>query len=352
MILRLPVETIVGLLTEEVFGPQGYQIKREDLSNGGVKLQVSNLTDTVTVTIHRNSRIQLQPNDSPFAEELKSHIGASVAARTSEMGKASCHVYKILDDGLRTSVHTAFNSDPRSTSLEEDSKFVKYRFGISDGPATVTLTYYQNGTVLVQGISEPLFHEVCSKVENLGQQNASYIAARFVSHDPESVDTIAKLLTPELWQQARERCETSLGRAYTFLSEYDQKLAETAFALLDVPLVLPEYSYVVMPLAKCFEGYLTRLLISLRLTTQAEVESQGWNFGGVWGKDLKSFYAQGKDHKAYLIRLKAQVPFCRHFYQHSDMKGAHEVTDMTAARDRIGRIATEIRDSCEYFHAP
>ncbi len=257
-------------------------------------------------------------------------------------------VFKDIEPDVCTTLADSLRAASFDSIDEEDRPNTVFFAKLSHLGASATTTIYESGTILVQGKALWLVDRLCTLIEKEANLPMALVACRLLC-DVTEAEKVLKLVTDEVQTGAHEKCCEALGDALTFLSAYDQKYALTTFALLQLNISMPEYSYIVMPLAKCYEGYFIKLLISLSLTTLADVQTKDWNFGNVWNQDLKSFYAIGKDHKVYLDRLKVQLPFCRHFYQHSDSTGLHEVKTFEIGRDHVEKIRREIKETYECF---
>lgn len=77
---------------------------------------------------------------------------------------------------------------------------------------------------------------------------------------------------------------------FSYLSEDQQALASTAYFLLEQgqQAQVSDYSYVVFPMAKAYEGFLKKYFFELGLISQQTYESRRFRVGRAFNPDLNS----------------------------------------------------------------
>jgi ribonuclease HIII len=126
---------------------------------------------------------------------------------------------------------------------------------------------------MVQGLSSALFDSICEALDRNLTQSLSERATRFLKGDNERNTVASYLEKPDAENEAVKWLLQHLDRRVVdFLYENDRRTllagAGVRNAFENSQEKLPDYSVVVMPFAKPFEGYLTRLAIHVGLTTE------------------------------------------------------------------------------------
>jgi hypothetical protein len=206
----------------------------------------------------------------------------------------------------------------------------------------VRVTAYTSGTILVQGRRTELWDGVCTGIEGAFPLGTGEIASRFVSNSREESERYVRLISPKLIHDGEQRARSQLGAAFDYLEPHDRQYAITAFSLLLAHLNLPEYSAVVMPLSKAFEGFLVRMMLDLRLVTTEELKG-GFPIGGVLDENrrplTKTFVERDASRKSRLRVLNGELTKSRHYMMHSDGTPAKQVTSLDEAQTLLFGIA-------------
>lgn len=185
----------------------------------------------------------------------------------------------------------------------------------------VTITQYDSGTLLVQGLSSPYFDTVCEILDEHLAQSFSERAARFISGEKERADVTIYLETPEAENEARRWLLERIGpEVLNFLYENDKRTLLAAAGVWNAAQgrEWPEYSFVVMPFAKAFEGFVIRLAVHLGLTTENALKEKADEIAvGAWLGEIRSRLPDPKRYGEVCTALEAAWQ-CRHKVIHSD----------------------------------
>jgi hypothetical protein len=157
-----------------------------------------------------------------------------------------------------TALHEVYKADVRADGLR------------------VTLTQFKTNTLLVQGRQSPLFDEVCSQLDAALVQAPAEHATRYLS-DEQAAQLKPHMDRPEAEAEAWHWLEAELeGRdILDYLYEHDRNTLIAGAVLLQAAenLTMPDYSPLVMPFARAYEGFLIRLFISLGMIERGRLEA-------------------------------------------------------------------------------
>ena len=221
-----------------------------------------------------------------------------------------------------------------------------YRFEVRNDGHRITITQYSSGTLMVQGVSSDKFDAVCEILDKYLTQSFSERASRFVSGDLERTTAITYLERPEAENDATRWLLEQLEQpVLDFLYENDRR---TLFAAAGVrnafqssSHALPDYSVVVMPFAKPFEGFVIRLAIYLGLTTEDAVKQKASEIEiGNWIEAIKNRLPDMKRYKEIHSTLETAWQ-CRHKALHSDF--AHPLSTLKSFPEAEHEVATILR---------
>ena len=268
----------------------------------------------------------------------------SIVSPDGEQGIAR---YEISDAERRETIRDLLGS--AFTVEESSAPLADWVKRISRGKSRVTATMYSTGTLLVQGRLSDLWDGVCSTIESSCSPKIKEIASRFISNSEEELDKFESRFSPALVSKGEEAARGALGAAFDYLEHHDQRYASTAFCLKIAGLSLPEYSAVVMPMAKAFEGYLATLLVKLRLVTRKHLKSPNFQIGVAldsqqWAK-TKVFVGKSRERKGLIKMLGGELSFARHFVMHSNKATVTQVNSAEEAGEYLTRLGQSMRRS-------
>jgi ribonuclease HIII len=187
----------------------------------------------------------------------------------------------------------------------------------------VTITQFDSGTLMVQGLSSTLFDNVCEIFDQHLIQSLTERANRFLPGDNERSTVSAYLEQPEAENESAKWLLQQLDKeVLEFLYDNDNRTLLAASGVRNAfekaPEKLPDYSVVVMPFAKPFEGFLMRLAIHLELTSEDILAKKANEIEvGDWIIQIKDRLPDKKRYGEIATALEAAWS-CRNKAVHSD----------------------------------
>ncbi len=157
---------------------------------------------------------------------------------------------------------------------------------------------------------------------------------------------------------------TKIGRkAYSFLDDsqnrllLDSLLIKTIFTLPEsdysrvVNVLLSDFSVMVFPSAKAFEGYIKKLLLTIGLITEKEIKEDPYKsiIGKILnGEEIKKKLLDKKRGRSIPKLLAVQWELCRNIILHYDLDQP-EIIKKEEALKKIDDIYEAIKKSCRAF---
>ena len=173
---------------------KNYQVKESQESNN-IRLDVSNFKDKSVVKIYRStSTIQLQGPTNSLRKELdklKLEFEAapqSFLEKEIKKEKACATRYDIILPEIQAKLKESWKTTGATTEIEDNPhKNTLYIAKISRDKLTLTITQFQNGTLLLQGKTNALFNDTCEIIEKIANPDEKAVIARFISDDEENL---------------------------------------------------------------------------------------------------------------------------------------------------------------------
>lgn len=113
-----------------------------------------------------------------------------------------------------------------------------------------------------------------------------------------------------------------LGESFYFLEGNGRNDVLNSFVLLNAPPKLLEYSSLVMPISRAFEGYLMKLAVHLKLIQHHQIATGQVNVGSIFDAanngPAQKIAATSADKKGLLKMLVGEYPYSRNFLMHSN----------------------------------
>lgn len=214
--IKYPV-TSIGEVFESWATRQSYQVNSTDIEHG-IRLDISNMSDRVTISIFNTGMIQIRGKESDFKGEVERFKAEFESNRSGyikgnvQQIKPCAHKYDIMLQELRGNIKDGIiNSDYKVTIDDNPGKDKEYLAKINRNSLTLTVTQFNNGTLLLQGKSDCLFHDICDLVEVIAKPEPTHIVSRFISGDEESLNIFLRQNTPELINTAESSVKAQLG---------------------------------------------------------------------------------------------------------------------------------------------
>lgn len=353
-------EIIKNVFIKYLLDQKEYHYSQKEESHS-LRLDVSDLKNKAVIQIYNTGKVVIQGKASSLKDELekfKAEFEQNPVSFTDKVitEKPIVSRYSIVNEELQDRIKEEIKSLDEITIEEKiPDRNKHYVFSIKRGTSTTTVTQFKNGTLLIQGKTNELFDKICSLIEELASPSLNEVVLRFISENEEKLLNISSLLTPELLSGAKKTLKSKLGEdLYEFLNEHDKKYALSTFCLESLSsklrVELPEYTCIVMPFSKAFEGYLKKILVYIGIVKEEDFKKKDWSFGKVWrNQEYKKFVGSNKYHQSYLEKLENELDFSRHFIMHSDAEKIAHIHSLDKAKEKIERIAKAMKETFDYF---
>jgi len=259
---------------------RGWSLVTERTIPSGTQFVVSDQESTAHVSFYRTGTILIQGAPGTLREALEAWKQDLHAGRASPFPTGSSQP---MPAALAPSESMRFRLDSQHweplhahlLELEEGqvtpqpatSATHRWRLEIRQAQARVIATLYTTGTLLIQGKASPLFEAVCATIETLLGSSFAERGARYIP-EAQRERILHQLTQPTRHQQAFAYAERQLGpQLYAFLSPPDRDTylaaAGALLSLQATQTALPDYSLLVMPFARVYEGFLLQLASAL-----------------------------------------------------------------------------------------
>ncbi len=337
-----------------------YQLVEEEIQSW-IRLKVSDWISQISCIIYQTGSIVIQWKESQLKTEfnkMKKDVeeDPSKILGTQIEVKSICTKYNIILNKLREEVcNTLTKGEFDSKDLTKNpTPSEDYRLKLSRWNETISLTQYKNWTLLIQGKTDSLHNSVCDDIELIIKPDNKEVILRFLWSDEEVVKNFATNFTPESLTKAEESIKSKLPDAYDFLEEHDKKwlISSVSLGFLDIPL--PEYTPIVMPAAKAFEGYIKKLLVTSWLYPQNHFipkNSSFWNL--LTQNDPQRLAFIKKDTSwvidTYLKKIDVDLNQYRNFFMHSSGNYTSNISTIEEARRKLEEILKEMQEIHTYF---
>jgi hypothetical protein len=339
---------------------KNYQVTQSDEANNR-RLDISNYSVRINVNIYRTGTIQIQGKQSQLKaemEELKAQIETnphSFSEGKTLESKPCVTRYDINLPDIRTTIKENLNTLDGSVRITDNPRTnIEYRSKITRNSFALTLTQYNNGTLLLQGKTDKLFHDCCDFIEKIANPSDKDIIARYVPpSDEKAPNPIVAKYTPQLLEMAEEKVKEKLGDVYEYLEPHDRKwfVASECLCLVEIPL--PEYSALVMPASKAFERFAKKILVDAGLFENDYFKNKSANFSALYDKKnpkRKSIYNRERYMSSYLDKFAVCLDMHRNFMMHSDESKVTKVESPEKAEEKVNDIFKDTKELFDYFN--
>jgi len=336
-----------------------YQVNQSEEANN-LRIDISNLSERTIVKIYNTGTVQIQGKQNSLKAEmetLKVQIETNPQSfpgyETREI-KSCVTRYDIMLRELRTKIKESLNTlEARVEITESPSSTIEYRAKITRNNFSINLTQYNNGTLLLQGKTNKLFDDSCDLVEKIANPSDKEVIARFISSDERNLENFAAKYTPELIDIAEDNVKEKIGIVYNYLEPYDRKwfVASECLCLTKIPL--PEFSPLVMPASKAFEGFAKKLLVGIGLFEADYFRKKNANFSTLYNKNnpkRKSICDKERHADTMLKKIGVCLDMNRNFMMHSDKSKITKVDSQKVAEDKVNTIFKDTKEIFDYFN--
>lgn len=359
--LSKPIETFI----DNYCSDKKYTVQKKDIEHG-IQYVVTNLTERITVQLyHKKGSITIGGNPKSKLkkefDDLKERISSDpeVLEGLEKLKVKSCtQKYIIIGKELQGKVKDALGeiNGVINNSAGTPGPNQSYRSKLIMGSYSLTVTQFDNSTLLLQGKLDSLFDEVCDAIEKTANPSENEVVSRFVSSSEENLEALTNTLTPDLLVKAEENVRVKLGEdAFTFMESHDQKWFVAAECLRLANIPLPEYSPIVMPASKAFEGFSKKLLLALGFYPATHFSKKEDGFTNLKDKTYAgrtALLAKEKYAGTYIDKLALALDMTRNFMMHSDGSNVTKVKTFVEANDKLDEILRNAKEIFTYFKMP
>lgn len=318
----------------------------------GHQFQVSDGLNKVSVSLYRSGKALIQGKDC----EIKSRIEAwwnqqipSTPNPQPALNRSNTAKFFVKREEFDTVKQLLLDEIKAEIEIKDlaDAQLV-FRIDFREQQQHVVVLLYQTGTLLVQGKIGTLFESVYRVLETLLPQSFAERGASYVPAN--QYDQVSRALSqPNVKQNSTEWIHQELGKEiFEFLFPGDQKTYAAGVGLLlltaNHDLVLDDYSVLVMPFARAYEGFILRLAHHRKM-----FELENWDRDkNSAGNCITRMEKEGVDPKI-IIDLREAWKQVRHEVAHSDPKDIPFHKELVDAKNDIGLVNRAMRRSYEYL---
>ncbi len=341
---------------------KGFRILSDNTIDYGRQLLVTDDTHRCPVNFYDSGKIVVGGKSSSLKDDLTEwanlqQSGIKDTVRVSPQIRNRIAKFLVIPENIENVRKTILPGLPGEVEEKSPSGSAElYRLEVRRDPHRVTVTQYQSGTLMIQGLSSPLFDDVCDVLDTHLSQSFSARAARYIPGNDEELSKAESYLdSAEAENEAVSWLHEQIGqRAIEFCFQNDQNTLIAAAgvrnAIKSTKLNLPDYSVVVMPFAKAFEGFLIRLAIHLSVAEEAVVREKASEIVVAnWLVEIEKRIPDRRRYGESIIALKAAWE-CRHKAIHSDPEYPYSILPtLTDAEAEISTIVRAIRRAYGVF---
>lgn len=286
----------------------GFEKSGEKNISYGIQLIISNGSETIPVNFYHNGKILVQGKDSISKNQIAQWINL-VQARakrdeTVEIFQPNRFArYFVISEKIQEVKENILDFF-RQISREKNSLAAAEFFSLelNKDSERVSITQYFSGTLLVQGKSTPLFDDVCDFLDTMLAQPFSDKAQRFLPETEFTTKSKEYLEKPSAENEALVWLQNQgLGKVIEYIPPETRQTLTSASGVRNSILItkshLEDYSVIVMPFGKAYEGYLIHLAIDLKIVEPEDITVSAESIRiGEWIQKIKQSIP---DHKRY-----------------------------------------------------
>ncbi len=193
-------ERLLGVFVDHCKS-KGYQTKLSEKDKLNFRLDISNLRERTIVNIFFSGKINIQGQKNTLKDEmegLKNEIESSPEAfvATADI-KACAQKYDIMLPDIRRKIKESLKDVEAYTEITDSPKeSIEYRAKLTRNGSSLTMTQFDNGTLLLQGKSDKLFNDGCDMIDKVANPSDKDVIARFISSSEESLSQFTAKYTP------------------------------------------------------------------------------------------------------------------------------------------------------------
>jgi hypothetical protein len=236
---------------------------------------------------------------------------------------------------------------------ESPGSTIEYRAKITRNDSSLTLTQFNNGTLLLQGKTDKVFDDSCDLIEKIANPSDKEVIARFISSNEKNLEVFAAKYTPALIDLAEGNVKKKIGDVYDYLEPYDRKWFVASECLCLTAIPLPEYSPLVMPASKAFEGFAKKLLVGIGLFEADYFKKKNAIFSALYDNNnpkRKTICDKEMHANTMLKKIGVCLDTNRNFMMHSDESKITKVDSQEEAEEKVNSVFKDTKEIFDYFN--
>ena len=337
-----------------------YQVKPSENDANDWRLEISDFRERTIVIIYHTGCIVVGGRSNRLKkefDELKQKFDSNpqdFLGNETRKTRACATRYAVILTEIRERIKGNLRKCKAALEITDNpSSAIGYRAKITATGKALTLTQYNNGTLFLQGKEDTLFHNTCDWIEKIANPAENEVIARFISCDERNLEHFCAKYTPKLLELAEKIVREELGDTYEYLETHDQKwfIASECLCLAKIPL--PEFSPLVMPASKAFEGFAKKLLVGIGLFEVDHFKRKNANFSTLNDRTHLKRRAIC-DKEKYGDTMLKKISLCldtnRNFMMHSDESKITKVDSQEKAEEKVDSIFKDTKEIFDYFN--
>ena len=314
---------------ESFVSEKGWKILEQKDIDYGQQVIVTDKLSRVPVNIFRTGKIvpqgkscELRTAITEWANLQRSNLERLDSPSFVEPRKNCIARYFVIPDNIETIHRVVLALMGDGTAKELTGVAETYRVEARQDNEKVTITQYNSGKLIVQGLSGAYYDSICETLDKHLTQSFSDHATRYIPEDVVAANSY--LEKPEAENEATAWLMSQIPQkeVVNFLHDNDRRTllagAGVRNAIQKTMQDLPDYSVVVMPFAKAFEGYVVKLAQHLGLADQAALARKANAIEvGNWLETIKARLPDAKRYNEIADALLSAWG-CRNKAVHSD----------------------------------
>lgn len=291
------------------------------VTDGNVRLPVNFYTSGKILT--QGKPCDLKSAITEWANLIQSGLISIPSPAPEAVRQNRISKYLVLSENREKIRQVVLALEGEVTEREVTGLAEVYRVENRLGGNRVTTTQFDSGTLMVQGLASVLFDNVCEILDQHLTQSLTERANRFLPGDSERSTVSAYLEHPEAENESAKWLLQQLDKeTLDFLYSNDGRTLLAAAGVRNAfektTEKLPDYSVVVMPFAKPFEGFLMKIAVHLGLTSEDVLAKKSNEIEvGDWIIQIKERLPDKKRYGEIGTALEAAWS-CRNKAVHSD----------------------------------
>jgi len=202
----------------------------------------------------------------------------------------------------------------------------------------VSVDLFKSGKVNIGGTNCPLKEEISQHVEEF-RKDSKYFDKRLKG------TSAARVATPEeaILKEIRKEL-------FDFLPEHDRQALIAVFQVALSGLDLVDYSPVVMPVGRVYEGFLGELVVRTGMCTRTILQDPTYSLTSAFDtREAKSLKAKVSTHEAKMDSAKLRLKEFRHIQLHSQSSQFVQYKTREEAIRFAERVLRDMQALFDYF---